>query len=110
MISHHIPAAGQPVPRETLIFLYLDDNIEYEYDLTHMPSVEGLPESRAAELIHEAGLDLVIITPIGRGNLDGPIAGEYENAAELIIERQFPRAGVHIQRGTQIRLRGRMPG
>jgi len=116
IVSHHIPAAGQPVPRGAPIFLYLDGNIDNLDDLTFMPNVEGLPESRAIEQITEAGLVPIVVTrpALGRGywlqddNEPDDDEDEEDITAGWIVYRQFPSPGLHIQRGTQVRLRARV--
>ena len=116
IVSHHIPTAGQPTPRDTPIFLHLDGNIDNLYELTFVPNVEGLPESRAVEQIIAAGLVPVVVTRANMGRGDWLLSfdaneAEYEEIDEpadnWIIYRQFPSSGLHIQRGTQIRLRAR---
>ena len=117
VISHHIPGAGQPVPRGTPIFLYLDGNIDNLDDLTFMPSVEGLPRARAEEMIIASGLVPFVIAEESMGTRSwmfeadeadgGEEAPEDEPADNWIIDRQFPSAGRHIQRGSQVRLRAR---
>ena len=114
VLSRHIPVFGQPVPRGNPVFLYLDGNIDNLDDLTFMPYVEGLSDERAMELVTEAGLVPVIVTerPMGRSLWD-PYpeeeneAEETEQAEQFIIYRQFPSAGLHIQRGSHVRLRAR---
>jgi len=104
VVSHHIPAAGQLMPRHTPIFLYLDGNIiDILDELTFMPSVEGLRTERAEELVLAAGLTPVVI-------YSGSIVRGYDETVEELTENrmiyeQFPSAGIHIQRGTQVRLR-----
>ena len=107
VVEHHLPPEGQPVPRGTPVFLYLDGNIDDLYDLTFVPNVEGLPEEQAVNLLVSAGLIPVVITetPVGRS---APEPGENEaNQERWTVFRQFPASGLHIQRGTQIRLRVR---
>ena len=108
VVSHHIPAAGQPVPRNTPIFLYLDGDIENLYDLTFVPNVEGLRAERAEEQMMAAGLVPVIVSS---SIIPTPLYDEEEDGEpqeyDLIIYNQFPSPGQHIQRGTLIRLRAR---
>ena len=119
VVSHHIPAAGQPVPRGAPIFLYLDGNIDYLDDLTFMPNVEGLPEARAVEQITAAGLVPIVVTRPVMGRGDWILGADYNEYAYedeeeedptegWIVYRQFPSSGLHIQRGTQVRLRARV--
>ena len=122
IVSHHIPAPGQPTPRGAPIFLHLDGNIDDLDDLTFMPNVEGLPEARAVEQIVAAGLVPVIVTRPNMGRSDWASvldametrAGDEEDIEEedrladsWIVYRQFPSPGLHIQRGAQVRLRAR---
>ena len=106
ILSHHIPAAGQQMPRGAPVLLYLDGDISDLYELTFVPSVEGLPKERAIEQIIAMGLvpEFTSAEPTGRGLLDE--SDEEQEAEEnLIVYRQSPRPGLHIQRGTQVRLR-----
>jgi len=106
LVSHHIPGFGQPTPRNVPIILFLEGNLDDLDDLTFMPMVEGLRPERAKELIIEAGLLPVVIEtpPMGRGDY------YYDEYAEetWVIYRQFPSAGVHIQKGTQVRIRSQV--
>ena len=105
-IAYHIPGANQPVPRRTPLFLHMDGDISDLDGLTFMPSVEGLPVERAVEMVETSGLVPFIVStgPMGRGDSDS----EEEAEDVWIVDRQFPRAGLHIQRGTEVRLRTRV--
>ncbi|MCL1999077.1 MAG: penicillin-binding transpeptidase domain-containing protein [Turicibacter sp.] len=94
VISHHIPSAGQPVPNNVPVFLYLDGNISNLDDLTFVPNVEGQPLERAREMLEQAGLNFVVVRE-----------STYIPDENLIVQTQFPIPGQHIQRGTQVRLR-----
>jgi len=119
VISHHIPAAGQPVPGGIPVFLYLDGDLSDIYELTFMPDVTGLTEEQAFDLVVAADLVPIFVsseaTDRSEWNLD-PITGRpqlHEETSQGIIVRdktvyrQFPSAGQHIQRGSQVRLRMR---
>ena len=117
VISHHIPGPDQPVPRGTPIFLYMDGNIDDLYDLTFMPSVEGMSVSRAEELIITSGLVPFVITEGPGGARPRRFEAAERNYEDdeppeeiidtWIVERQSPTAGQHIQRGSQVRIRVR---
>ncbi|MCL2399273.1 MAG: penicillin-binding transpeptidase domain-containing protein [Defluviitaleaceae bacterium] len=119
IVESHIPPAGRPVPRGIPIIVHLDNNIDNLEDLTFMPSVQGLPEEQAVNLISAAGLRPIVITSGPMGSRDWsaePVEGspliELSDGSEFtenwVIYRQFPAAGVHIQRDTHVRLRSRI--
>ncbi|MCL2016661.1 MAG: penicillin-binding transpeptidase domain-containing protein [Defluviitaleaceae bacterium] len=112
VVSHHIPGPNQPITPATTIFLYLDGDISDLDDLVFMPNLVGMRLDLAREHLSEAGLIPVIINDAPTGRIDwrnNPTATEDETTVVDTdvwqIERQFPAAGSHIQRGTQVRLR-----
>lgn len=106
-IAHHIPAAGQTVPRGTPVFLTLDGDISNLDDLTFVPRVEGIPKERAMEMISMAGLEPVVVIPgVGGSTVnEDEQPNDEDEEVVMLVYRQFPGAGEHIQRGTQIRIR-----
>jgi stage V sporulation protein D (sporulation-specific penicillin-binding protein) len=120
VVDHHSPAAGQPIPVNAPVFLYLDPASVIEGEMTIVPNVEGLSMEVGEQFIHDALLTPVTFTDRPEGASDdhagGPATayptaietGENEAVPRGMIYRQFPAPGSVIQRGTQVKLRVRM--
>ena len=113
VVVMHIPAAGYPIPRNVPLWLHLDNDVSDMDSLTFMPSVEGLPIHRAEEVLLANGLYPIISYSSAMGQGDWAFdaindESTTQNESEIWqIYRQSPSSGVHIQRGTQVRLRAR---
>jgi hypothetical protein len=124
VVSYHIPAAGQPVPKNAPVFLYMDPDSYREEDMTVVPDVEDLAMEQAWRFITDAHLTPVTFmdAPPGTGagggggdpvtynpqNADGSDGNELAETAQYYVYRQFPVAGTHVQRGAEIKLKVRI--
>ena len=99
IISHTIPAPGQPMPVNTPIWITMDATTRLEGAMVHVPDVTGLSPDAAYMIIREAELTPLIFKAEPR-----PATDEDFVIAETVY-RQLPAAGTVVERGLQVKLR-----
>jgi stage V sporulation protein D (sporulation-specific penicillin-binding protein) len=115
-----VPAPGQEMPTNGIIFFTMDPDSLIPDMMTLVPNLTGLTAGQAEFFLHEAGLPspMVHTSDPPRNTADnslGPVTGRAEeinpsnllNQPRQVVYRQFPEPGTLIELGTQIMIRVR---
>ena len=117
-VDFTIPAAGQPMPITSAVFIYMDADSIIPESMTRVPNLVGQTADRAEFLLQEAGLPAPMVHQGERPQGIG-IEGPFTARAEIIdpntitapqprtVYAQFPPSNTLIERGTQIMIRVR---
>jgi stage V sporulation protein D (sporulation-specific penicillin-binding protein) len=129
VVNSHQPIGGNPQPKNVPVYLYMDPETRVEGEMVTVPNVQGLTMEQADAYLADAGLHAVPFidktenTSGSTGfpttyNVNASASGEADDSAEAGTEtqppaviynvyKQFPIAGVELQRGAQVKLKVR---
>jgi stage V sporulation protein D (sporulation-specific penicillin-binding protein) len=121
IIGSHIPAAGQPIPINNKLNIYMDASTIIDGEMTVVPYVVGLSMEEGERIINDA-----LLTPVAFIEKDAdttdyfggdpvtryPTPVEDEDTPSPVlpssITSQYPSANSVIQRGTQVKIKVKM--
>jgi stage V sporulation protein D (sporulation-specific penicillin-binding protein) len=128
IVKSHQPIGGNPQPKNVPVYLHMDPETRVEGEMVTVPNVQGLTMEQADAYLADAGLHAVPLIDKTENASDssgfpttynvntnassetgGAAAGTETQPPAVIynVYKQFPIAGVELQRGAQVKLKVR---
>jgi len=120
VVTHTIPAAGRPMPQNTVIFIHTDVDSRLPGQMVSVPDVRNMTVDQASVFLADGGLTTVLFmndrdterpetnsVPGTWGAEDAANGVVYQEPQPMhyIVSQQFPAPGTEVERGMQVMLR-----
>jgi len=107
-ITQQYPQGGERIDGDTVVFIYTTTDDD---GLVAVPDLKDLTQEQATDILGRSGFQPLFA---GDGGADGGLSEDNgttgaagaagATGAELVVVRQLPEPGVHVQFGTQIKM------